>query len=86
MKALAAMSFLSLSLAGCGATPMMRSERVEVPVAVPCRVQRMAAPAWATSELPEDASFYQKVTALLAELEQRKAYERRIEAALAACG
>ncbi|WP_144630282.1 hypothetical protein [Bordetella genomosp. 13] len=74
-----------LGLAGCGATPIVRTERVEVPVSVPCRVERVYAPAWATSALADDASFYQKMAAVLAELEQRKAYESRIEAALAAC-
>ena len=74
-----------LPLAGCGST-VVRTERVEVPVPVPCVVPVIERPAWAMDALPVDAGLYETVRAALVEIEQRRAYEARLEAAVAGCG
>lgn len=75
------------ALAGCAgrqeAEP--RVVRVEVPVAVPCRVEAVAVPPWAASTLRAGDSLEVKVRALLAERRQRIGYERELEAASALC-
>lgn len=77
---------LVLALAGCAsAPPVVRTERVEVPVPVPCVVARIERPAWALDELPDGAGLYLQVRAALVEIEQRRAYEAALEAAMAAC-
>ncbi|UXY55404.1 hypothetical protein [Pseudomonas tohonis] len=75
------------ALAGCAgrqdAEP--RVVRVEVPVAVPCRVEEVAVPPWAASTLRAGDSLEVKVRALLAERRQRIGYERELVAALRNC-
>ncbi|MGC8384616.1 hypothetical protein ACP3P8_19045 [Pseudomonas aeruginosa] len=76
-----------VALAGCAgrqeAEP--RTVRVEVPVAVPCRVPAVEVPVWATAGLRKDDDLQAKVRALLAERRQRMGYEKKLEAALHAC-
>ncbi|MCO7557650.1 hypothetical protein [Metapseudomonas otitidis] len=76
-----------IALAGCAgrqeAEP--RIVRVEVPVAVPCRVEEVAVPPWAASTLRAGDSLEVKVRALLAERLQRQGYELELLAALKAC-
>lgn len=73
-------------LAGCaGRDPLVRTVRVEVPVSVPCRAPVVPQPEWIMDQVPASAGIYQRVTAALAELEQRREYEKKLEAALAAC-
>ncbi|MGV5083129.1 hypothetical protein [Pseudomonas aeruginosa] len=75
------------ALAGCAgrqdAEP--RTVRVEVPVAVPCRVPAVEVPAWAAAGLKKSDDLQTKVRALLAERRQRQGYERELLAALGAC-
>ncbi|WIF69768.1 hypothetical protein QN096_11720 [Metapseudomonas otitidis] len=75
------------ALAGCAgrqdAEP--RLVRVEVPVAVPCRVEEVAVPPWAASTLRAGDSLEMKVRALLAERRQRIGYERELLAANSGC-
>lgn len=75
------------ALAGCAgrhdAEP--RIVRVEVPVAVPCRVEEVAVPPWAASTLRVGDSLEVKVRALLAERRQRIGYERELVASSNAC-
>ncbi|WP_236233196.1 hypothetical protein [Pseudomonas tohonis] len=59
--------------------------RVEVPVAVPCRVEEVAVPPWAASTLRAVDSLEVKVRALLAERRQRIGYERELLATVAGC-
>ncbi|MCO7557607.1 hypothetical protein [Metapseudomonas otitidis] len=59
--------------------------RVEVPVAVPCRVEEVAVPPWAASTLRTGDSLEVKVRALLAERRQRIGYERELVAAIRGC-
>ncbi|HBO4721962.1 hypothetical protein [Pseudomonas aeruginosa] len=76
-----------VALAGCAgrqeAEP--RTVRVEVPVAVPCRVPTVEVPVWATAGLMKSDDLQTKVRALLAERRQRIGYEEELKAAVAAC-
>ena len=79
---------LVIALAGCAGQvnePEPRIVRVEVPVAVPCRTDPVAVPAWSASGLRKEDSLEVKVRALLAERRQRKGYERELLAAKEAC-
>lgn len=76
------------ALAGCAGQveePEPRIVRVEVPVAVPCRTDPVAVPAWVADGLRKSDSLEVKVRALLAERRQRKGYERELLAANEAC-
>ncbi|HBP6080202.1 TPA: hypothetical protein ONA81_004391 [Pseudomonas aeruginosa] len=75
------------ALAGCAGQvePEPRTVRVEVPVAVPCRVPAVVMPAWATAGLRKDDDLQTKVRALLAERRQRIAYEAQLLAANKTC-
>ena len=73
-----------VALAGCAgqAEPEPRTVRVEVPVAVPCRVPAVEVPAWAAAGLKKSDDLQTKVRALLAERRQRIGYEAQLLAAL----
>ncbi|HCD6617226.1 hypothetical protein RQ528_19015 [Pseudomonas aeruginosa] len=75
------------ALAGCAgrqdAEP--RTVRVEVPVAVPCRVPAVEVPAWAAAGVRKGDDLQAKVRALLAERRQRIGYEAQLLAANQAC-
>ncbi|MFO1881280.1 hypothetical protein QOT71_23885 [Pseudomonas aeruginosa] len=75
------------ALAGCAGQvePEPRTVRVEVPVAVPCRVPAVEVPAWAGAGLRKDDDLQTKVRALLAERLQRIGYEAQLLAANRAC-
>lgn len=76
-------------LAGCAGQAADQPEpqvvRVEVPVQVPCRTDRVQKPAFAVDALPIGASIDNQMRALRAERKQRQAYELRLEAAIEAC-
>ncbi|WP_121338862.1 hypothetical protein [Pseudomonas aeruginosa] len=78
---------LVFALAGCAGQvePEPRTVRVEVPVAVPCRVPAVGGPAWATAGLRKGDDLQTKVRALLAERRQRIGYEAQLLAANRAC-
>ncbi|AWR41953.1 TPA: hypothetical protein RH941_004211 [Pseudomonas aeruginosa] len=78
---------LVFALAGCAGQvePEPRTVRVEVPVAVPCRVQSVEVPVWATAGLRKGDDLQAKVRALLAERLQRIGYEAQLLAANRAC-
>jgi hypothetical protein len=62
------------------------SQTVEVPVQVRCKIDLPARPSYALDDPSlKDRSFFDKATAALVEVEQRRAYEERLEAALKAC-
>lgn len=69
-----------LALTGC-ATKMVE---VKVPVPVPCVVERVEEPVFPA--VAEDAGLFERVKALLAELELRKGYEAKLKATVAGCG
>ncbi|HEP8213602.1 TPA: hypothetical protein VDT58_002738 [Pseudomonas aeruginosa] len=76
-----------VALAGCAGQvePEPRTVRVEVPVAVPCRVPAVEVPVWATAGLRKGDDLQTKVRALLAERRQRAGYEAQLLAANQAC-
>ncbi|HBP5539531.1 hypothetical protein [Pseudomonas aeruginosa] len=76
-----------VALAGCAGQvePEPRTVRVDVPVAVPCRVPAVEVPAWATTGLRKGDDLQTKVRALLAERLQRIGYEAQLLAANRAC-
>ncbi|MGU1463081.1 hypothetical protein ACSEVU_26940 [Pseudomonas aeruginosa] len=76
-----------VALVGCAGQvePEPRTVRVEVPVAVPCRVQSVEVPVWATAGLRKGDDLQAKVRALLAERRQRIGYEAQLLAANQAC-
>lgn len=77
----------TVALAGCASQvePEPRTVRVEVPVAVPCRMPAVEVPAWATAGLRKGDDLQTKVRALLAERRQRIGYEAQLLAANRAC-
>ncbi|HHN0153762.1 TPA: hypothetical protein ACRMUJ_002932 [Pseudomonas aeruginosa] len=78
---------LVFALAGCAARQEAepRTVRVEVPVAVPCRVPAVEVPDWAAAGLKKSDDLQTKVRALLAERRQRIGYEAQLLAANQAC-
>lgn len=75
-----------LALAGCaGQAPEVRTVRVEVPVLVPCKTERVTAPTFAAEGLKKSDPLEVKVRALLAERKQRMGYEIELQAAVTAC-
>ncbi|HBP6835852.1 TPA: hypothetical protein L6B29_25480 [Pseudomonas aeruginosa] len=83
----AVLMLVMVALAGCAAQvkPEPRTVRVEVPVAVPCRVPAVEVPAWATAGLRSGDDLQTKVRALLAERRQRIGYEAQLLAVNRAC-
>ncbi|MFU3267133.1 hypothetical protein ACM7LV_19895 [Pseudomonas aeruginosa] len=77
----------TVALAGCASQvePEPRTVRVEVPVAVPCRMPAVEVPAWATAGLRKGDDLQTKARALLAERRQRIGYEAQLLAANKAC-
>lgn len=84
-----ALIVLALLLAGCAGQVAEPPEpvvvRVEVPIEVPCRTERVQRPAFAVDSLPTGAPIAEQMRALRAERLQRKGYEVRLEAAIEAC-
>ncbi len=80
---------LCLALTGCAGQVAVPPEpqvvRVEVPVQIPCRTERVQRPVFAVDVLPIGASTAEQMRALRAERLQRKGYEVRLEAAVEAC-
>lgn len=80
---------LALLLAGCAGQVAEPPEpvvvRVEVPVQIPCKTERVQRPAFAVDSLPIGASIAEQMRALRAERLRHKGYEARLEAANEAC-
>lgn len=75
-------------LQGCGSSVpavITQTRTVEVPVSVPCRIPSIVAPAWAIDQIDPASDVYTKGRAALVEIQQRRAYEERQAAAIAAC-
>ncbi|CAI1034087.1 hypothetical protein [Serratia fonticola] len=85
MKRLIVMA--AMVLTGCGNAPAPPPAYVEVkvPVAVPCKTDPVAVPAFAVDQLKIGASIDVQMRALRAERHQRIGYERELLAANAAC-
>ncbi len=80
---------LCMALGGCAGQVAEQPEpqvvRVEVPVQIPCRAERVPRPVFAVDVLPVGASIDEQMRALRADRRQRQGYEARLEAAVEAC-
>lgn len=79
---------VAVAVAGCAAFERKVEYvpfEVRVPVAVPCSVDPGPAPAWETEKLTKADTLDAKAQALLAERQQRMAYEARLKAAADGC-
>lgn len=89
MSAFTLCVMLAIVLGGCAAHVADQTEptvvRVEVPVQIPCKTERVQRPAFAVDSLPVGAPIDQQMRALRAERRQRQGYETRLEAAVEAC-
>lgn len=76
----------ALALAGCSNVPQAPSYvEVKVPIAVPCKKEDVARPAFAVDQLPIGATIDAQMRALRAERHQRIGYERELIAANESC-
>lgn len=78
----------ALFVTGCAAQePLVayKTVEVQVPVAVPCKVAAPDVPKWALDAVPATADIFVKGRAMVAELQQRIAYEGELIAAVASC-
>ncbi len=75
-----------LLLAGCNTKVIREPVEVQVMVPVPCLQAAVAKPSWILDN-PDVAkkNVFDKMLAVLQELEQRRAYEAELEAAMQAC-
>jgi hypothetical protein len=71
-----------MGAAGCAGRTHIVTQRVDIPVPVPCRVELPPEPI--TLTIADD--IVSKVKALLAEIEGRQGYEAELRAAAEACG
>ena len=88
MKPILILIPLCLALAACettGSTQQIKTVTVQVPVQVPCRIPYVSRPEYALQRLGQGADYYDRVKAAFIEIEQRKGYEARLEAAAKAC-
>jgi hypothetical protein len=77
-----------LGLAGCATsapTIVYKPVDVKVPVEVPCKVKAPDVPKWALDGVSPGADIFVKGRAMVAELQQRIAYEDELLAAVASC-
>lgn len=74
-----------LLAASCGTTHPPATVRVEIPIPVPCNVQKIDIPSFAVDALTYDSDIWDQMAALRAERLQRQAYEKILQAAIDAC-
>lgn len=74
-------------LFGCADKPIIRTvdQIVKVPVQVPCHVDKIEAPLWGVDKLTQEDDLFKQLQITLSELEQRRAYEVKLEAAIKTC-
>ncbi len=83
MKTHALMCLAAAALAGCATTtPLPEVVTIQKPVRQAIQAEPVKKPDWAMDSLPIGAPIDDQVKALLAEREQRKAYETELEAAV----
>ncbi|WP_343698859.1 hypothetical protein [Caulobacter sp.] len=74
----ATLAMMALALAGCAKPPPPT-------VYVPCRVEQIAKPIFPFDRLNQGADIHTQAKTLLADREERKGYEGKLEAANKAC-
>ncbi len=75
-----------LLLSGCATAKIEYVPfEVQVPIPVPCAAEVPAEPQWETEKLQKSDSLDRKAQALLAERQQRAAYEAKLRAATEGC-
>ena len=82
------LSVAALCLAGCATDQVVVKEAqiVEIPVTKPCRIDPIQKPAFAMDQLGlKERDVFTKGLAAINEIEQRKDYEAKMEAALLKC-
>ena len=83
---LASVLSLCVCVTGCfGTTPVIEYRTRNVPVVIPCVEERAVVPSWATAKLKADSDLPEVTDAYMIELEQRKQYERELNAIIAGC-
>ena len=80
MKRLILSLAVAASLAACATRPASN-----IPVPVPCYTEEVPEPDFAFDNLPKGSGIWTQVTTLLADREQRIAYERELKAANRVC-
>jgi hypothetical protein len=76
---------ISLVFTGCACHPREVQVRVEVPIPVPCKVAPIEKPIFLLQEAKQEESFGTKLKKALSEIETRKGYETKLEAAVRSC-
>jgi len=83
VKTHALMCLAAIALSACGTTAKLPDVvTIQKPVRQAIQAKPVEKPAWAVDALPMGAPIDDQVKALLAEREQRKAYETELEAAV----
>jgi hypothetical protein len=89
MKYALLVAVVALSLAGCATTekPVITTviQKVEIPIAVPCKVEIPTKPEFNFDKLTEQQDIFEKVKAMLADLKLHMGYEEELNAALSSC-
>lgn len=88
MKPLKVMApLLTVLLAGCAGAPAPATQRVEVPIPLPCVASGAVPfkPAYQFDKLPATASDGEKVIALASDWPAGRKYEELLEAVIAGC-
>ena len=78
---------LVLMLSACASNPVISTvvQKVEVPVAIPCKAQVPTKPEFSFDSLSEDKDIFEKIKALLADRKLHLGYETELSAALDSC-
>lgn len=88
MKNILLASVLAMTLlSGCNTIPTQPTiVTVEVPVPIPCNIKAPEVPSWPLQTSPiEEKNVYKNVQLALSEIELRKGYEGKLEAAIKEC-
>jgi hypothetical protein len=89
MKKIVFFAFVALFVAGCATTekPVITTviQRVEIPIAVPCKAEVPTRPDFNFDKLTEQQDIFEKVKAMLADLKLHLGYEEELSAALNSC-
>lgn len=82
---LIALAVILLALCGCVRDIVNEPVEVHIPIPVPCKPNIIDVPVWPTAAITAQSTRFDKIKALAATNEERKAYETTLVAANAAC-